>query len=62
MPKLYTIPEAAKLLRCHPDTIRRRIRDGSLPDRRLPGSIRYLFTYADLVPEPQPSEPTIITQ
>ena len=39
----YTIDEAAKILDCHVDTLRRAIREGKIPVKRLSGKKRHGF-------------------
>ena len=56
MPRLYTLPEAAKIARCHPDTLRRAIKRKALPDRRVPGAKKYLLLATDFIRTETPNE------
>jgi excisionase family DNA binding protein len=40
MTPLLTIPEAAKILHCHPDTVRNAIRRGRLKAHKVEGAVR----------------------
>jgi len=46
----YTVPQAARKARVSAKTIRRWLHKGILPDRRLPGTKRYLIHEEDLFP------------
>lgn len=52
MPKLLTVPQAARLTRMHPGSIRRLVQQGKLPDRRPPGARKILLYVSDLIREP----------
>lgn len=43
-----TVPEVARLLRVNCDTVRRWVRTGLLPDRRIPGARKILIWQCDL--------------
>lgn len=47
-----TVAQAARLVRLHPDTIRRLVRQGTLPDRRPPGTRKIMLYVTDLIREP----------
>lgn len=48
-----TVPQAARMARVHPDTIRIWVRKGILPDRRPPGTRKIILLESDLVRDPQ---------
>lgn len=50
MDKLYTVEEAAEMLRVSVKTVRRRVLDGTLQHRRPAGTRRVLFAHSDLFP------------
>ena len=49
---LYDVPMAARKMRVTEETIRRWIRAGLLPDRRVAGSRQYLILKSDLSAKP----------
>lgn len=49
---LLTVTQAAELLGMHPDSIRRLVRCGKLPDRRPPGTRKIHLYTSDLILEP----------
>jgi len=53
--RTFTVPQAAKLRRVHPVTIRLWLAKGKLPDRRVPGTKKHIILESDLFPQ-QPSK------
>ncbi len=53
--RTFTVPQAAKLRRVHPVTIRLWLAKGKLPDRRPPGTHKHVIYESDLFPQPAES-------